>query len=202
MNKVNEKNIAAYDKMADNYDNTNEGKFTEKFKSMLLSTVAVNDGDSVLDVGCGNGTLLSRMAKLKSIHGYGTDISSQMIKNATSRYPEFKFAVSDCERIPFDDGMMDIITVCAAYHHFPDVNAFAAEAKRLLAEKGSIYIAEIYLPFGVRFVANIFLPLLKSGDMKFYSCGEIVKTFSDEGFNFVEATVKGHIQVIHMQKTV
>ena len=34
--------------------------------------------------------------------------------------------------IPFDDGLFDLITVCAAYHHFPDVRAFAAEAFRLL----------------------------------------------------------------------
>ena len=33
----NEKNIIAYDKMADNYDNTLDGKFTERFKKLLLN---------------------------------------------------------------------------------------------------------------------------------------------------------------------
>ncbi|MCL2217802.1 MAG: class I SAM-dependent methyltransferase [Defluviitaleaceae bacterium] len=200
MNKFNEKNIKAYDKKADNYDNTHDGKFTEKFKTLLLNTVSVKDGDSVLDVGCGNGTLLSRIATLKSIQGFGTDISSQMIKNATSRYSKLRFVVSDCEKIPFDDNSMDIITVCAAYHHFPNVNAFAAEAKRLLKASGSLYIAEVYLPLGIRQVANIFLPLLKDGDVKFYTSKEIVNTFSSFGFRLINTMAKGHIQIVHLQK--
>jgi len=32
---INQKNINAYDKKADNYDNTFDGKFTEKFKRLL-----------------------------------------------------------------------------------------------------------------------------------------------------------------------
>jgi len=134
------------------------------------------------------------------MHGFGTDISPEMIKNATSRYPNLKFEVSDCIAIPFDGSSMDIITACAAYHHFPNVNAFAVEAKRLLKRSGSIYIAEVYLPLGVRQVANIFLPLSKDGDVKFYSSKEIVNTFSDNGFRLIAAKAKGHIQIIHMQK--
>ena len=143
---INQKNIKAYDKKADNYDNTYDGKFTEKFKSLLLAAVEIKDGYSVLDIGCGNGTLLSRFAENKSIKGFGTDLSPKMIENAKVRHPELQFAIADCENIPFDDGSMDIITVCAAYHHFPNVHAFAAEAKRLLKKRGSLYIAEIYLP--------------------------------------------------------
>ena len=47
MNKFNTKNIKAYDKKADHYDNTFDGKFTEKFKQVLLNSVSVNDCDSV-----------------------------------------------------------------------------------------------------------------------------------------------------------
>jgi len=201
MNKFNERNIRAYDKKADNYDNTQDGKFTEKFKSLLLSNIAVKEGDSVLDVGCGNGTLLSRMAKMKTIQGFGTDISPQMIKCATSRYPELTFAVSDCEKIPFDDDSIDIITVCAAYHHFPNVNAFVVEAKRLLKRGGSLYIAEVYMPHALRQVANIFLPFSKEGDVKFYSPKEIERTFSKDDFRLVNTVISGHIQINHFQRS-
>jgi len=199
VNKFNERNIRAYDKKADNYDNTQDGKFTEKFKSLLLNNIAIQEGDSVLDVGCGNGTLLSRMAKIKTIQGFGTDISPQMIKNAASRYPELKFVVSNCEKIPFDDDSIDIITVCAAYHHFPNVNAFAVEAKRLLRKGGSLYIAEVYMPHALRQVANIFLPFSKEGDVKFFSPKEIERTFSNVGFSLVNTVMSGHIQINHFQ---
>ena len=200
MNKFYDRNIKAYDKKADNYDNTKDGKFTEKFKSLLLNNIVLKEGDSVLDIGCGNGTLLSRMAKMKAIQGFGTDISPQMIKNATSRYPELNFAVSNCEKIPFDDGSIDLITVCAAYHHFPNVNDFAAEAKRLLKEGGSLYIAEVYMPQALRQVANIFLPFSKEGDVKFYSPKEIERTFSNDGFSLVNTVISGHIQINHFQR--
>ena len=196
----NEKNIKAYDKKADYYDKTPDGKFTEKFKNLLLDTLAPKEGDYILDVGCGNGTLLSKIAATKSVHGYGTDISPQMVKNAASLNPDFRFAVSSCENIPFDSGLMDIITVCAAYHHFPNVDAFADEAKRLMKQGGSLYIAEIYLPPVVRQIANIFLPFSKDGDVKFYSSSVITSTFSSKGFRLVDVKTKRHIQILHLQK--
>lgn len=199
-NTINEKNIKAYDKKANDYDNTLDGKFTEKFKNMLIANMSINDNDFILDVGCGNGTLLAKMAMTKKINGFGTDISSQMIENATARYPKFNFIVSGCEKIPLDDISMDIVTVCAAYHHFPDVNAFALEAKRLIKPKGSLYIAEIYLPSMLRPIVNIFLPFSKDGDVKFYSHKEIVHTFSNVDFDLVRTIKKGHIQIIQMQR--
>ena len=200
MNKYHEENIKAYNKMADNYNSTLDGKFTKKFKVLLLENMDINDNDSILDIGCGNGTLLSKMAKIKKINGFGTDISPQMIKAAKIRHPEHSFIVSGCEKTPYGDNSMDIITVCAAYHHFPDVNAFAAEAKRLLKPSGNLYIAEVYFPAITRNIANIFLPLLKRGDVKFYSHKEIVSTFSTVGFSLVKVVTKGHIQVVQLRE--
>jgi ubiquinone/menaquinone biosynthesis C-methylase UbiE len=196
----NEKNRKAYDKKADNYDNTADGKFTEKFKKLLSENISMEDNDSILDVGCGNGTLLSKLSQIKKINGFGVDISPQMIKNASLRYPEFNFAVSDCENIPFNDHSMDMMTVCAAYHHFPDVDAFALEAKRIIKPNGNLYIAEVCLPVIIRQIANVFLPFSKDGDVKFYSTKEIENTFSNAGFRFVKVVKKGHIQIVQLQK--
>jgi len=190
-----DKNIRAYDKKADNYDNTFDGRFTGKFKELLLANMFIKDGDSVLDVGCGNGALLSKITK--TINGFGVDVSPQMIKNAAVRHPEFEFIVSSCEKISFSDNSMDIITVCAAYHHFPDIGAFALEAKRLIRQGGSLYIAEIYLPPIIRHAANIFLPFSKDGDVKFYSCKEIIDMFS--GFQLVKTVRKRYIQIVQLQ---
>ena len=40
-----------------------DGKFTEKFKDLLLANMSIRENDSVLDVACGNGRLLSKIAK-------------------------------------------------------------------------------------------------------------------------------------------
>jgi len=198
MRDYSEINRKAYDKKAKCYDETLDGKFTEGFKSLLLDNIHVRDNDSILDIGCGNGKLLSGIEKSNLIQGFGVDISPEMIRYAKECYPKFNFVVSGCENIPFEDNSMDIIIVCAAYHHFPSVDLFAKEAKRLLKQNGSLYIAEIYLPSIVRHIVNLFLPLSKDGDVKLYSPKEIVNTFTNAGFYVERIIKKGHIQIVQI----
>jgi len=202
MNNNNEKNRIAYDKKAGNYDNTLDGKFTAAFKDMLLANMKIRENDCVLDVGCGNGMLLSKISAAHNIQGFGVDISPNMVKYAKVRNPKFNFAVSESENMPFGDNSMNIITVCAAYHHFPNVNTFAREAKRILKPDGRLYIAEVHVPVIIRPIANIFLPFSKDGDVKFYSSKEIVATFSNAGFSFVNTVRKGHVQVVEFLQPV
>ena len=196
MRNYREENRNAYDKKAHHYDHTFDGKFTEAFKDVLLANMSVRAHDSVLDVGCGNGTLLSKIAEKHTIQGFGVDLSPRMIQHAKARFPQFAFVVSGCECIPFADHSMDIVTVCTAYHHFPDVDAFVREAKRLLKPNGALYIAEIHVSALLRPVANFLLPLSKGGDVKFYASKEIIATFSQAGFHPVRVARERHIQML------
>ena len=199
MDNYSEKNIKTYNAKAADYDNTLDGKFTAKFKDLLAAHMSVNEGERVLDVGCGNGALLGKIAAARPIKGFGVDLSPQMIAAAEKRHPEFEFAIAGCESLPFGDNSMDVITVCCAYHHFPDVDAFALEASRILRPGGSLYIAEVYLPPVVRQITNVLLPLSKDGDVKFYSRGEIARTFSRVGFELVSVFRKGYVQILHLR---
>ena len=200
MGNYSEKNIKAYNAKAANYDSTFDGKFTARFKNLLVASMSASEGDHVLDVGCGNGALLGKIAQTRFIKGFGVDLSSQMIAVAEKRHPEFEFAIAGCESLPFGDNSMDVITVCCAYHHFPDVDAFALEASRILCPGGSLYIAEIHLPPVVRQIANVLLPLSKDGDVKFYSGREIARTFSRVGIQLVSIVRKGYIQILHLRR--
>ena len=200
MDKFNEKSKIAYNKMADNYDNTHDGRFTLKFKQRLARHMTLKTGSSVLDVACGNGTFLAMLNKEVAIKGFGIDIAEQMIKNAAINNPQMEFHVAGCEDMPFGDGAMDIITVCAAYHHFPDVAAFAKEAGRVLKTGGQIHIAEIYLPAFVRLVVNPFVPLSRTGDVKFYSPKEIIGNLDSCGFGKADVKIQGIVQIISMTK--
>jgi ubiquinone/menaquinone biosynthesis C-methylase UbiE len=197
MRNITEANKVAYDKKAKKYDNTLDGRFTEKFKKLLLENMAIQDRASVLDVGCGNGSLLSRITK--NIQGFGIDVSTEMVSHAQATCPNYVFVASDSENIPFGENSMDVIIACAAYHHFPRVDLFSHEAKRVLKPGGIIYIAEIYLPGILRQIANIFLPLSKDGDVKFYSPREIMNTFENAGFTVSGIVKKGHIQIINLR---
>lgn len=200
MKSFDEKSRESYNQKADNFDNTPEGKFTVRFKQLLLEEVKVNSRDNVVDVACGNGTFINMLSGRYDIGGYGADISEQMIANAKSKYPNMTFEVAGCERIPFQNEMFNIMTVCAAYHHFPDVVAFAKEAQRLLKPNGRLYIAEIYYPAIIRILCNPFVRFSKAGDVKFYSPKEITENFAAFGFKQESVKIEGHIQVISLQK--
>jgi len=200
MKNLNDKSRNAYNKKADHYDSTFDGRFTQEFKNLLTATIVLPDKCSVLDVACGNGSLLFGLNKIKSINGFGIDIADRMIENAATLNPDMKFQVSGCEAMPFQDESMDIITVCAAYHHFPDVVAFAKEAKRILKPEGKLYIAEVYLPSFLRFLINPFVPLSKAGDVRLYSPLEIVDNFKKIGFQRPEIIIAARIQIVSVMK--
>ncbi|MGL5435480.1 MAG: class I SAM-dependent methyltransferase [Lachnospiraceae bacterium] len=196
----NQKSKAAYNKKAERFNNTLEGKVTRKFHASLIANMALKDSDVVLDVACGTGTLLSAMAKEKDINGYGIDLSDQMIKVAAKDNPSMEFYTSDCEHLPFEDCAFDMITVCTGYHHFPDVSAFANESYRVLKDSGSIYIAEIRLPPIVRQICNLFMPLSKAGDIKIYSDTEITSVLIAAKFQSVKVSKKGFMQILQLKK--
>lgn len=200
MNIFEEKSRTHYNRIADDYDTTFDGKFTEKFKISLLSRIKIKPNDFVLDVACGNGTLLKMISKQYSIKGYGVDIAEKMIENARIKCPEMVFEVNPCDHTSFNRNMFDVITVCVAYHHFPDVKAFAKEANRLLKPNGLLYIAEGHLPFVIRSLFNPWVPFSKGGNVKIYSAKEIRENFEAYGFKEVGFNREGNIQIIEMRK--
>lgn len=50
MNNFTEKSRENYNKKADNYDSTFDGKFTVKFKQLLIDEIKINSGATILDV--------------------------------------------------------------------------------------------------------------------------------------------------------
>jgi ubiquinone/menaquinone biosynthesis C-methylase UbiE len=201
VDKFNAKSKAAYNKKADDYENTYDGRVTQRFKLLLAEHIDLQANQSVLDVACGTGSLLALLNKKKPIKGYGIDLADRMVKNAAANNPNMEFYVAGCEAIPFPDASMDIITVCSSYHHFPDVKAFASEARRVLRPNGKLYIADMYLPALLRVIVNPFVPLSSAGDVRFYSPKEILRNFESFGFEKAgDVKIHGHIQIVSMKK--
>ncbi|WP_341876482.1 class I SAM-dependent methyltransferase [Defluviitalea saccharophila] len=169
-------------------------------KADNLEEITVEPHSHILDVACGNATFLKILSNKYDIKGYGIDISEKMIENAKKRCPDMTFEISSCEHTPFDDQMFDIITVCAAYHHFPDPKAFAKEASRIIKPKGQLYIADIYPSFIIRAILNPFVPLSKAGDVKFYAPKEIQRNFEEHGFEMVKFNNQDHIQILGFRR--
>lgn len=200
MNKYEMRSKISYDKKAENYDSTFDGKFTVKFKEMMYKSVCINNGDIVVDVACGNGRFLHTLNKMHCFRGYGVDLSEKMAEQAKKLNPQMQFYISGCESLPFKNHEVDVMTVCAAFHHFPDVQKFAEEASRVIKHSGVIYIAEVYLPAVLRVICNPFVKFSKAGDVKFYSPNEIIALFEKNGFENSGVEISGKVQLIKLQR--
>ena len=199
-NKYEKRSKNSYNKKAENYDETFDGKFTVKFKEILYKAVDIKNNDIVVDIACGNGRLLQMLTKKNSFYGYGVDISEKMIEQAKMLNPNMNFYIGGCEEIPFKDSEIDVMTVCAAFHHFPNPQKFAEEAARVIKNGGYIYIAEVYLPAILRIICNPFVRFSKAGDVKFYSPNEIISIFENNGFVKNDIEFSGKVQLIKMKR--
>ena len=201
MGKRTERSKRTYDQMAAEYDTSPEGYYTKPHKAELIKQVVLRERDSILDVACGNGTLLGEFSKKASVHGFGVDLSEQMIAAAKERYPNYTFAVSSCVPLPFENESMHVITVSCAFHHFEDPHAFANECRRVLKINGMVYMAEPFFPLVIWWLANtVVFPFSKSGDVKVYSGQELRTIFEAAGFRNVETYTKGTVLFFSAKK--
>lgn len=83
-------------------------------------------GSSVLEIGCGTGTLLSRLSPKR---GVGIDFSQRMIEIASSKYPHLTFLLADAER--FEPGeTFGFIIVPDVIEHLADPGAMFRSARK------------------------------------------------------------------------
>ena len=201
MNKYEEYSIKRYNSIADIYDTTPDGRFTAKHKERILDFCKVSPGDRVLDVGCGNGSLIAALSRKAQIEAYGVDISPNMIAVCQSRYPHINFQLAKGETLPFGDGDFDILTICCVLHHMYNPQAFFKEAHRVLRTGGALIIAELWLPIGLKQLADwIVLPLLKAGDNKLFSHTQLKKLYTENCFSICDVYKKGFVQIVGARK--
>jgi len=189
-----------FGKRASKYDSF-EGKMSHRFYRLLLEQVKLFPGASVLDVGCGTGTVLRKMADACDIDGYGIDMAEKMIDEAKCKCPDMNILISRCEATPFENQTFDIITVCMAYHHFSDRIGFAKEAARIIKPGGCVYIADPRFPFVVRKTMNGIFRLFNVAG-HFNTPQELYEHFSEYGFAPDGFAFDGYAQVVKLKNLV
>ncbi len=200
MNKFEQRSRDTYNQAAADYDDSAEGHFTYQYNRRLADAIEIPAGGRVLDIACGSGRLLHMLSEWQSFEGFGVDISENMVETARLANPGMGFHRATCDDLPFDDAFFDVITVCTAFHHFPNAKAFAREVSRVLAPGGSLYIADVYYPALLRVLFNPLVKLSPAGDVRFYSPQEITRLLSSVGLTCNLVIVEKTLQLIVAQK--
>lgn len=68
--------------------------FVHQYEEDVLKLLDIQPGDTVIDLGCGNGALTRQLSEM-GVHAIGMDASAEMLKIARSHYPELHFEQTD-----------------------------------------------------------------------------------------------------------
>lgn len=97
-------------------------------------------GGRVLEIACGSGIGLPLLAKHSS-YVVGGDIDGRHVRDAARLgLPVVRL---DAGRLPFRDGVFDLVFVGEAVYYLPDVEALLNEVARVLATTGRIAITTV-----------------------------------------------------------
>lgn len=107
----------------------------------LLAPLLPSLAPPCLEIGCGEGTNLARLARGGG-HPVGIDRYHQKARFAAGAVPAARLAVADAGALPFRDGAFASVLVRDVLHHLPDPRRAAAEAARVLRPGGTLVVVE------------------------------------------------------------
>lgn len=117
------------------------GRWSRVLARPFLEFCGVTDGDTVLDVGCGTGSLTRAIADAADIRSVrGIDSSEAYVEFARSRTddPQVMYEAGDACALPFPDGTFDRTMALLVLNFIPDARRAAAEMVRVTRSGGVV----------------------------------------------------------------
>ncbi len=171
-----------FDELSPKYDHHFYGRHGRAQYRRVVAIVGAWSYSSVLDVGCGVGTML-KMLELPTVKLAGVDISGGMIDQAKKRLgEEADLRVGDSENLPWDARRFDLVVCTDSFHHYPNPGKALSEMRRVLKPGGHVVIADVWVPFPLRQLGNWMTKFGREGDVRVYAESELKKLSQDAGF--------------------
>ena len=117
------------------------GRWSRMLAPAHVAYAGVQDGDRVLDVGAGTGSLASAVAVVNTKgEVVGIDPSEAFIAHAreTAGSERVRFEVGDAQKLQFDDASFDRTLALLVMNFIPDHNGAIAEMRRVTRPQGVI----------------------------------------------------------------
>jgi ubiquinone/menaquinone biosynthesis C-methylase UbiE len=158
-----------------------------------LKHIAIENHYTILDVGCGGGRTVNKLAAIATQGKvYGIDFSEESVaatKSTNARWIDLgrvEVRHGSVSQLPFADGMFNLVTAVETHFWWADLPGDMREVLRVLKPGGTlIVIAEIYK--GMATKAGKFLDKYASqAGMTLLSVAEHRGLFSDAGYSDVQ----------------
>lgn len=119
-----------------------EGEFTQS-----MHEFDKHAGEKVLDIGCGNGWLVTNFAR-GGANITGIDLTRTAVNLTRQRLDSYglsaELKVGNAEELPFADNTFDYLTSAGVLHHTPNTEKAVSEAIRVLKPGGRGMISFYY----------------------------------------------------------
>ncbi|MFB6276443.1 MAG: class I SAM-dependent methyltransferase [Halothece sp.] len=184
-NQETQQKIQLFNRWALFYDWLLPSVFYQAIHRRLLSYVQLPDNPWVLDLGCGTGQLLERLAKnFPHLYGIGLDASPEMLRQARNarRYsPRLIYIEGDATDLPTADNQFDAVFNTISFLHYPQPRQVLSEVYRTLKPQGRYYLVD-WVWEGTESQVEI---AAGAGKIRFYSLSKRAELGTQMGFQFI-----------------
>lgn len=141
------RNRRKWDARAETYDEKRFDYF-RLLQSRLIDMLPLKPGLHFLDIGCGTGWAVRRVAIMVDQKGEfdGIDLSPNMARKAGARSRALggvHFDVANAEALPFPANHFDLVICTNSFHHYLHPLNVLGQMFRVLKDGGRLYIADV-----------------------------------------------------------
>jgi demethylmenaquinone methyltransferase/2-methoxy-6-polyprenyl-1,4-benzoquinol methylase len=160
------------------YDRVNPFVWNEEMRDEALEWVDIEADERVLDVGCGTGFATEGILRYTDdVHGL--DQSVHQMEKAFEKFgkrDQVGFYRGDAERLPFRDGVFDVVWSSGSIEYWPDPVAALREFHRVTRPGGRVLVV------GPDDPKTSVMQRFADAIMLFYDEEEADRMFSEAGF--------------------
>lgn len=121
-------------------------------KTVDFKLLPLEEGDVVLDLGCGEGRHVISAYVEANVHSFGVDLCLDDLKTTRDKWADFAepdnanksfgLTSADALHLPFADDTFDKVICSEVLEHIPDYNGALAEIERVL-KPGGLFCASV-----------------------------------------------------------
>jgi len=170
-------------------------QFVWQYGADLLALLNPQQGDHILDLGCGTGQLSQKIAE-SGANVVGIDSSAEMIAQARQNYPSLDFRLADAANFSLEM-QFDSVFSNATLHWIKSPQAVITSIKNAL-KPGGLLLAEFGGKGNIESITTAVESIFKKGNYSqaptahpwyFPSMGEYVLLLEEQGFRVNYATL-------------